>query len=224
MTTVTTGRTLDEADEPVPGTGFEFDADGELASLLAERTGPLNSHPTRPVWSAPLAAPEEETIRSVSVLGPGYDGLPEHYHERSIERFEVRAGRPVFHVDGEDRPAKPGETVTVDTGQRHSFSVPGDDLSYMVTDIHSPGRLRHVLPTLGGIAHDPEADAENPLRLAMVARRLAGNTVFTELDPRIGEPLTRALEPLARLGGYRGAYAKYRQPAFWRAHVEQPRL
>lgn len=221
---VTTGRTLDAERQPVPGTGFQLDPDGDLAGLLAERTGPLNSHPTQPVWGAPLESPDGETIRSLSILGPGYEGPPEHYHEQSVERFDVRAGEPTFHVDGEPRRARPGETVTVETGQRHTFSVDGDELSYMLADIHTPGRLRYVLPTLGGLAHDEEMDAEDLLQQVMVARRLAGNTVFTEPDPRVARPLTRALAPIARLRGYQGAYEKYRQPAFWEAHVEQPDL
>jgi mannose-6-phosphate isomerase-like protein (cupin superfamily) len=220
--TVTTGRTLDGAGRPVPGTGFEVDPDGELGDLLAGRTGPLNSHPTQPVWGAPLDA-DGDTLRSVTVLGPGYDGPPEHYHERSVERFEVLAGEPTFHVDGAERRGRPGETVTVETGERHTFSVDdGAGRSYMITEIHSPGRLRQVLPTLGGIAHDEGMDPDDPLQRVAIARRLAGNTTFTDPDPRLARPLTRALAPLARLGGYRGAYAKYSQPAFWEAHVEQP--
>jgi len=222
--TVTTGRTLEADGRPVPGTGFEVDPEGDLAGLLAERTGPLNSHPTQPVWGAPLEPPDGETLRSLSILGPGYDGPPEHYHEQSVERFDVRAGEPTFHLDGESYRARPGETVTVETGQRHTFSVEGGQLSYMVADIHAPGRLRHVLPTLGGLAHDEGMDPEEVLQQVMVARRLSGNTVFTEPDPRVSGPLTRALEPLARLRGYRGAYEKYRQPTFWEAHVEQPDL
>ena len=104
-------------------------------------------------------------------------------------------GEPVFHVDGEDRPAAPGETV------------PGDELSHALTAVRSPGHLRGVSPTLGGVAHDPTIDAGSPLQLAVIARQLAGDTVFTEIDPRLTAPLTRALEPPAKLGGYRGAHA-----------------
>jgi len=219
--TVTTGRTLED-DRPVPGTGFEVEEGSELAELLAERTGPLTSHPTRPVWGAPLEGPED-TVRTLSVLGAGYDGPPEHYHEQSLERFEVLGGQPVFEIDGADHRAEPGETVTIETGERHTFRVE-EGLSYMITDVHSPGRLRQVFPTLGGLAHDDAADVENPLQQAVIADRLTGNTVFTEPDPRVGRPLTSLLSPLARLGGYRAAYAKYSQPAFWRTHVEQPDL
>ncbi len=223
---ITTGRTLDDHGQPIPGTGFEMAPDGELAALLGRRTGALTSHPTQAVWSAPLPDPADEpdTIRSVGIHEPGFDGPPEHYHEQSVERFEILSGDATFHIDGEDVPAAAGDTVTVGRGERHSFTIEGDDLCYMLVDIRSPGRLRYVLPALGGLAHDDHRDAGNPLQQAAIAQRLAGNTVFTEIDESIARPLRAGLAPLARLRGYRGAYAKYTQDAFWERHVEQPDL
>ncbi len=223
---ITTGRTLDADGRPVPGTGFEADPDGELGSLLAKRDGALSSHPTQPVWNVPLPSSEDdpETIRSVGVYGPGYDGPPEHYHEQSVERFEVLSGEVTFQVDGRDHRVAAGETITVGRGERHTFGVESDDLSYVRVDIGSPGRLRHVLPTLGGLAHDDDTALRDPLQLALLADRLDGNTVFTAPSEAVVEPLRAALAPLARLGGYNGAYAKYTRDAFWERHVEQPEL
>lgn len=221
---VTTGRTLDRTGRPRPGTGFDVDADDALADLLARRTGALTSHPTQSVWSAPLPAPagEDETVRSLGIHEPGFDGPPEHYHEHSEERFEVRAGEAVFHVDGRDERVVAGESITVAPGERHTFSIVGDTLCHMIVDIRSPGKLSAVLPTLGGIAHDEAVDADHPLQQAAIARRLDGNTVFTEIPPTLSRPLNAFLGPIARLRGYRGAYAKYTQDAFWERHVEQP--
>jgi len=217
-----TGRTLDGNGDPVPGTGFDYDPDGELAALLARRTGALTSHPTRAVWSAPLPADAADVVRSVGIHRPGYDGPPEHYHERSPERFEVLAGEATFEIDGESERVAAGESVDVGTGERHTFTVGGDDLCYMLVEIRSPGRLSQVLPTLGGLAHDDRRDPENPLQLAAIADRLGDNTVFTELPPAVTGPLTAALAPVARLRGYRGAYDQYTRDAFWERHVEQP--
>jgi len=221
----TTGRTLDAAGEPVAGTGFDVDPDGGLAALLRDRTGALTSHPTRAVWSAPLPPPDDaDVIRSIGVHEPGFDGPPEHYHEDSVEVFDVRAGEATFLIDDREVPVAAGETLTVDAGQRHTFRVEGDELCHMVVDIRSPGKLRHVLPTLGGLAHDDEASAENPLQAAALADRLAGNTVFTTPNERVVRSLTGALAPVARLAGYDGAYGKYGRDAFWERHVEQPAL
>ena len=222
---VTTGRTLDADGEPIPGTGFEVAPESELAALLGRRTGALTSHPDQAVWSAPLASWEDsDTVRSVAVYKPGFEGPPEHYHEHSTEAFDVLDGEVTFRIDDRTRRVNAGETITVSPGERHTFSVGGDELCYMVVEIQSPGTLRQVLPTLSGLAHDDEMNADSPLQQALIARRLAGNTVFTELDPRLSGPLSGLLAPLGRLRGYQGAYATYIQDAFWERHVEQPEL
>lgn len=222
MATVTTGRTLDVNGRSIDGTGFQVDTDGELADLLRRRIGPLTSHPTRQTWGAPLADTNDR-FRSVSVFGPDYTGPPEHYHEVSTERFDVRRGTVVFEIDGQEEPVTAGEEFTVSPGTRHCFRAVGER-AVVVTEISPPGRIRHVLPTLGGIAHDEAIDADSPLQRAVIADRLAQDTVFTERDPRITRPLSALLAPAAQLAGYRGGYAKYDTEAFWARHVEQPNL
>lgn len=221
MSTITTGRTLDADGDPVPGTGFEFDSDGWLAARVQERTGPITSHPTRPVWGVPLEG-SGGTIRTLSVFGPGYGGPPEHYHEQSPERFEVERGSLAVTLDGTHTEVTAGETAAVETGVTHTFENHTDERAVVTTYIDSPGRLRQVLPTLGGLAHDESRNPENPLQQALIADRLDGNTVFTRQE-RL-EPLSRLLTPVAELAGYQGAYAKYTQPIFWERHVEQPAL
>lgn len=221
MSTRTTGRTLDADGQPVPGTGFTVEPDSWLASKLAERTGPITSHPTRPVWGVPLEAPEN-VIRTLSIVGPGYTGPPEHYHLRSEEVFDVKEGCVTFTLDGVDREVVAGERLTVDTEVVHSFRNDSDESALVITEIHDPGRLRQVLPTLGGLAHDHDADPDDPLQQVAVADQLDGNTVFTDTEGGIRGVASQALAPVARLAGYRGAYDRYARPRFWERHVEQP--
>lgn len=159
----------------------------------------------------------------MSVVGPDYAGPPEHYHEVSTERFDVRRGTVVFDIDDQEESVTAGGQFTVPTGTRHGFEAAGER-AVVVTEISLPGRIRHVLPTLGGIAHNKPIDADSPLQRAVIADRLARDTVFTERDPRITRPLSALLAPAARLAGYRGGYAKYDTEAFWARHVEQPNL
>lgn len=222
MTTLTAGRTL-RSGEPVPDTGFEVDPGDELADLLRDRVGPLTSHPARAAWAAPLVD-DDERLRSVSVFGSGYTGPPEHYHLVSDEAFDVRQGALELVVDGERRRAGAGDQVAVPTEARHTFRAAGDGLSVVVTDITPPGRIGRVLPTLGGLAHDPKANADDPLQRAVIADRLSRDTVFTETDPRLTRPLARLLAPLANARGYRAAYSRYAEDGFWERHVEQPEL
>jgi len=222
---VTTGRTLDDEGHPIDGTGFELSPESHLAERLTERTGPLSSHPTQGVWTASLPSPDDsETIRALSIYTPGFEGPPEHYHERSQERFAVEAGEATFQVDDREERVTAGETLVVDPYERHSFAVGGSELCYMIVDIDSPGRLRQVLPTLSGLAHDAERNPDNPLQQVAIARRLSGNTVFTNINPDLSQPLSAVLGPIATLRGYQGAYGRYLQDAFWERHVEQPEL
>lgn len=65
-----------------------------LADRIGERTGPISSHPTRPVWGLPLEE-SGDTIRTRSIFDPRDDGPPEHYHEQSTESFDVKL-QPAF--------------------------------------------------------------------------------------------------------------------------------
>jgi len=220
MAAYVTGRTLDEHGDPIPGTGFEVEEGSWLENQLRDRTGPINSHPTRAVWGIPITD-GDGPIRTVSVFGPGYDGPPAHYHEQSVERFDVEAGSLRMALDDEDQTVSAGERVTVDTGVTHTFRNETDEQAIVTTEIRSPGRLRQVLPTLGGLAHDQSRNPDDPLQQALIADTLDGNTVFVQDGSLVGSAAS-TLAPIARLTGYQGAYAAYMQPAFWRDHVEQP--
>jgi quercetin dioxygenase-like cupin family protein len=161
---IVTGRTLDEDGNPVPGTGFELDEDGWLADLLRERAGPVRSHPTRGIWSAPLQTPrgDGDQMRVLSLFEPGYAGPPEHYHEVSEGRFDVRQGSFTFSVDGVRQTVSAGETLTVERGTRHTFGYDGDALGVSVTTVEPPGRIGHVLPTFAGIAHVEQPELSHP--------------------------------------------------------------
>jgi mannose-6-phosphate isomerase-like protein (cupin superfamily) len=223
MSTVTVGRTLDSEGNPIEGTGFEVDPDGDLARRIANRTGPVSSHPTRAVWGVPQPGPEN-VVRTLSIFGPGYTGPPEHYHRQSLEVFDVEAGSLTMTLDGAETQVSAGESATVETGVVHTFRNETDERAIVTTEIHDPGKLRQVLPTLGGLAHDAEGDPSDPLQLAMIAHRLDDNTVFTDGEGPVRGRVVDALTPVARLAGYRGAYDRYVRPTFWERHVEQPAL
>ncbi|MEZ3117993.1 cupin domain-containing protein [Halobaculum sp. MBLA0147] len=171
----------------------------------------------------PVAA-DGDTVRTVSVVGGGYGGPPPHYHTQSRERFSVKRGELLLQLDEREHRITAGESKTVPTGVTHSFRVDTDERALVVTEIETPGRLRDVLPTLGGLAHDDDRDPDNPLQQAVIADRLADNTVFTAAEGGLQGVATDLLAPVGRAAGYRAAYAEYRTPAFWRAHVEQPSL
>ena len=202
MSTYVTGRTLDERGDPVPGTGFEVETGSWLDDRIGRRAGPITSHPTRSVWGIPLSD-GDGPIRTLSVFGAGYDGPPAHYHERSVELFAVESGSLTVTLDGAERTVRAGESVTVDTGVVHSFRNGTDERALVETEIRSPGRLRQVLPTLGGLAHDRARSAEDPLQQALVADALDGNTTFVRGEGS-GRVATRAPVPVAGPAGTAG--------------------
>ena len=51
MATLTTGEKLDEEGIPIPGTGFEYESDGRVAELLAQRITPVLYSPSQREWA-----------------------------------------------------------------------------------------------------------------------------------------------------------------------------
>ena len=99
MSTVTTGRTLDERGEPISGTGFEIDAEGPIAERLRERKSPLVSNPITGEWATTLVDAEEsngEYRVGMGIFSAGNQGPPRHYHVGYVEEFEVVEGEFVI--------------------------------------------------------------------------------------------------------------------------------
>jgi hypothetical protein len=138
MTTYVTGRTLDEAGDPIPGTGFEVIEGSWLDDRIRGRTGPVTSHPTRSVWGIPLSG-DEGPIRTLSVFGAGYDGPPAHYHERSVELFEIESGSLTMTLDG----AAASALVPV----ARAAGYQGAYATYLQPASNRRGLARHISPS-----------------------------------------------------------------------------
>lgn len=227
MPTVTTGRRLDAAGEPIPGTGFDVDANGPVADLLAERAGPLVSHPGAGVWSTALVEPADADgrfERRLVVLAPQAAGSGEHAHADSVEEFEGVAGEVTVTADGVDRVLGPGEAVTVPPDVPHSFRSDGDDLASFVVDIRPPSDTRAVIRTVFGRAHDdPDAGPPGLLGRLLLTATFGGDTAFTPPRPSVQRALAPVLRPVAR-AHLRDAVERYGSDAFWERTVEQPDL
>ena len=81
MTKLTCGERLDDEGNPIPGTGFEYDSDGEVAELLAQRISPVLYSPTQGEWV--WMVPDEsngEFERIIAVCPTGNNGPFLHYH------------------------------------------------------------------------------------------------------------------------------------------------
>lgn len=227
MSTVPVGRTLDENGEPIPGSGFNVDPEGEVAEGLRERTGPLVSNPVSREWVAELVPPEDTDgeFHSALYLIAG-DGPPEHYHVGYEETFEVVDGELTVEVAGTPHRVSPGETHTVPAGTVHRPRYDGDEFAAAIGTVRPAAKTLQLLMTMFGLAHEGkvnEAGRPGFLQGMVMTAGFADDTVFVS-SPAVIQPLSTVLSPVGRLLGYRATYSKYETSEFWEQHVEQPTL
>lgn len=154
---LTTGRRLDDQGQPVPGTGFEFDGEGPLGALLAQRASPLYSDPITGEWAFVLRSVDESgapLTRNVHVFRPGCLGPPEHYHPHYDEHCDVILGMLRFTVEGEEQEVPAGESLVVPRRARHTFRNPGDVISAMIIETRPEGSFDRMMQSVCGMAHE----------------------------------------------------------------------
>lgn len=228
MATLTTGRRLDATGAPIDGTGFTYESDGPLATLLAQRNSVLLSQPITGEWVFSLVTPEQSngaSERGVGIFPPGNAGPPEHIHPTYDEHFEVVQGEFIFRINGQEQPVKAGDRLVVPKGTPHTFRCVGSDLGAAIVESRPAARLGTVISTLFGMAHEgrlTSAGQPRAMQAIVIAAEYADDTVFTSPPPSVVLPLARLMAPLARRAGYRATDEKYLANSFWQAHVEQP--
>lgn len=228
MPSVTTGRRLDEAGQPIEGSGFDLDTESRLAKLLGQRVSPLYSQPTTGEWVFGLVTSRDsngEFERGVGIFRPGNAGPPEHLHPSYDEHFDVIQGEFVFKVADEEGTVSAGERLTVARGTPHTFRCIGDLPGATLVETRPAARTGEVIATLFGLAHEGALTPQGQPRLwqaMVIGSEFAGDTVFTTPPPSIAIPVARALAPIGRLLGYRSTYPRFAEDSFWSARVEQP--
>ena len=228
MARLGTARRIGADGVPVDGTGFEYESDGKIAELLAQRVFPIISQPTTGEFIFGLATADQTGglyERGAGVFPSGNAGPPEHFHPTYDEHFEVIQGEFIFRLAGKERTLRAGDSVLVSKGMPHTFRCISEGFGAAVVETRPAARITAVLTTLFGMAHEGKLSAAGQpkmLHAMVIASEYADDTVFTNPPPAIAIPLARAIAPLARALGYRADDARYMNPEFWRAHVEQP--
>src|SRR5919202_744779 len=136
-------------------------------------------------------------------VDPGGD-VPEHFHPRQEESFEVVAGDVTFKVDGKSRPASAGERVTVPAGVRHAFVNDGGGEAHLRVEVRPGLNLQPFLETTAALGRAKKVTRRNMprspralLELAVLAREFGDNTVVLRPPPLLQRLL---IWPLAALG------------------------
>lgn len=75
-----------------------------------------------------------DVLRNELAADPGSE-VPEHFHPRIEERFEILEGDWTFLVDGEERRARPGDRLTVPAGAPHKFANMGSEVGRFIAEI-----------------------------------------------------------------------------------------
>ena len=240
MAILTTGEKLDDDGNPIPGTGFEYDSEGRVAELLAQRITPVLYSPPQGEWAWMI--PDEsngEIERGVAVSPAGNKGPIVHYHPNFDEHFKAAAGTWILKADAEEVKLNAGEDLLVKRGIVHTFRCEGEDGDFGVMEFD-------VIPAVGfggmlkgffGQQHDynlnPSKD-QVPLIQTMVSLRgyrtkmglsytdLAifvppGKAVMTLISI-----LSIVIAPIGRLLGYKPDYPQHYEDEYWETRVNQP--
>jgi quercetin dioxygenase-like cupin family protein len=133
---------------------------------------------------------------------PG-SSVPEHFHPRLEERWEVVEGEVTFRVAGDARRAGPGDRLAAPPGVPHSFENTGSEPAYLRVEVEPPLMLQEFLEeaaelnrtggfTDRGIPKGPRA----LLRAADFTERYRDTAVLTFPPPAMQRLV---FPPLARL-------------------------
>ncbi|MBG45367.1 MAG: hypothetical protein CMB76_02470 [Euryarchaeota archaeon] len=228
MAILTTGETLDEDGNPIPGTGFEYESDGYIAELLAQRVGPIISQPALGEFVIPLAYGRDnngELERMLVIFSPKNKGPPEHVHPNYDELFEVISGDYVFSVNRKDQKAGPGDKLTVKKGVPHRWRNVGEDYGFTIAESRPAARMLEVLFSIFGMAHEGKLTKKGQPKLfhaIVIGREYSDDTVPTFPPPFITYFLSMLLMPFAKLLGYKSTEPRYLEDSFWEKRVNQP--
>jgi quercetin dioxygenase-like cupin family protein len=127
--------------------------------------------------------------------------IPEHFHPRQEERFEIHAGVLRFRLEGRELVARRGDLVIVPPGARHRFANPGPEPAAATLTLSPPLRTRALFEALARAAREGALDRRGrprrPLRMAVLLREFR-DEVRPAFPPPVLQPLL--LAPLAAIG------------------------
>jgi quercetin dioxygenase-like cupin family protein len=229
METLTTGRPLEDG-EPTDGPALELDPDGRAAKLLGDAVSPLASSPGLGLWTAILAYPEPEARERPELLvwlAPGASPLPEHVHTERPERFECLRGELTVPVEGDPNRLGPGEAVTVEVGERHTFRNDTDDLVAVRATV--PWRPTvDTQFTVCGLDHEgsfARGDGYGEpgfLHGLVTSEAISDGTRIAGAPHALQRVLWATVGRAARATGHRAVDERFLRDEYWERTVEQP--
>jgi mannose-6-phosphate isomerase-like protein (cupin superfamily) len=230
MSTLTTGRPLDDDGEPTDGPGLEIDPEGRAAELFADSPHALASSPGMDTWSAILNYPEWEDSGDPAMLvwlGPAATELPAHIHTNDTETLRAVEGDLTVVVKDEPTQLSPGEELTIQRGEPHYFSNDTDDQVAFYAEVPWTKTIDTQLMTFG-MDHEGEFGTNGEygepdfLYGLLMFEYVRNGTRMTALPFFIQRILWASVGRIAKAAGRSAVNEKYLQDEFWEETVEQP--
>jgi len=180
-------------------------------------------------WATLLERPDSgETDRPVLLqwVSPTSPEPPVHSHS-ATETFRGLEGQTTVVCEGEQIRLGPGESLTVEPGQKHTFRNDTDEVVAFSAELPSMRTVKGLF-TAWGLAHERGSDEDGtypgpgPIRSLVVAADLAPETTIAMVPLPIQRLLWATVGRVARLAGTTGIDDAYLDASFWNRHVEQP--
>jgi quercetin dioxygenase-like cupin family protein len=139
--------------------------------------------------------------------------ITEHLHPQQEERFTIAAGEAHFTVDGEARVVRPGETIVVPIGARHSESNPGTVAIEGVVELRPALRSKEMHEAFGGLAAEGKTTSrgapKNPLQLGATLWYFRRENRVTSPPGWVQNVVLPPLAALAKVFGVRPYYERW---------------
>jgi mannose-6-phosphate isomerase-like protein (cupin superfamily) len=155
------------------------------------------------------------TVVDFAVEAGGFVPGGEHVHDHCVERFEVRAGRVTFVLDGEERTLAAGEQVTVEPGTWHRWWNAGEGEVQARVRVEPALSFQEMILVVWGLCADGHTNAKgypSPLFGALVATRYRREIRFRQPPVAVQRLLLPPLAALARRRGLERTVDRYLDP------------
>ena len=147
-----------------------------------------------------------------SVMPPGGEWPPEHYHPQQDERFEVLSGSLAVRSGDGERTFAAGETIEIPRGMPHTMRNAGAGVARLQWETRPALATETFFETIYGLARDGKTNQKgipNLLQLAVIAREYRREFVPARPPLPVQRVVFGLLAAIGRLFGYQGRYARY---------------
>lgn len=134
---------------------------------------------------------------------------PKHVHPFQESGAEVLSGSLRFHVDGEERSVKAGESITIPANTPHNFWNDGDEEAHFIGWFRPALKIDRFFEMLFGLAQDGKLNEKGLPSLWQMAVSVPyfGDEIRLTSPPwAVQRAVFAVLAPVGRLLGYRAMY------------------